>query len=256
LSIEARWQLFEENENSWFSFWSESKDIGCVLLLINEALADDPLANHATRINCNTEAVTALLDKIMREYQTRHIQPCLFISPLTYPKNLTMTLQDIGFKEWNQLCVMELTADTLEGVDSGNVVVQRIDSELLDLWIQIFAESFTIIPPQIKEYLAHAQNLPLHNGIDLFLANLGDEPAGCAALYSKNGVGGVYSVGTLPRFRKRCVATALMKSVTQRSKALDNHSTILQVFREGGPVNLYRRNGFELRYSKNIYLLR
>ena len=257
MAVDGRWQLFEENENSWFSLWSEAKDLGCALLLINEALDDDPLPNHATRINCDAEAVAELLDRVVLEYQTKGIRPCLFISPLTYPKNLRATLQDIGFREWNQLCVMEFAgADGVKAPEPSNLVIQRIGSDLLDLWVQIFAESFMVIPPQIKEYSARARHLPLHGEVELFLASLGGEPAGCAALYSRNGVGGVYSVGTLPEFRRRGVATALLKVIVQRSKALGNSSTILQVFSEVGPVSLYQHNGFELRYSKSIYLLR
>ncbi|MCL4435274.1 MAG: GNAT family N-acetyltransferase [Thaumarchaeota archaeon] len=256
-TVDERWRQFEDNENSWFSFWSEAKDIGYALLLINEALADDPLPNHATRINCSTEAVAELLDRVVLEYQTRNIRPCIFISPLTHPQNLKTTLQDIGFRERNQLHVMEFAgADRIKTPEPSNMIVQRIGAELLDLWIQIFAESFMVIPPQIKEYSARAQHLPLDGEVELFIASLSGEPAGCAALYSKNGVGGVYSVGTLPKFRRRGVATALLKTVVQRSKALGNNSTILQVFSEEGPVTLYRHNGFELRYSKNIYILR
>ncbi len=257
LAVEERWRLFEENENSWFSLWSEAKDLGCALLLINEMLSDDPLPNHTTRINCDIEAVADLLDRVVLEYQTRGIRPCIYISPLTHPKNLKATLQDIGFREWDQLCVMEFVgAAGVEAPEPSNLVVQRIGRDLLDSWIQIFAESFVVIPPQVEEYSARARHLPLNGAVELFMANLGGEPAGCAALYSKNGVGGVYSVGTLPRFRRMGVATALLKAVVQRSKALGNSSTILQVFSETGPVNLYRHNGFELRYPKSIYLLR
>ncbi len=247
--------MFEENENTWFSFWSEAKDIGYALLLVNEVFADDPLPNHVTRIRCDAGAVAELIDKVVVEYQTRGIRPCLFVSPFTYPKDLQAMLQNIGFRKWNELCVMQFVNDYGEVPEASDVIVHRIGAGQVDLWVRIFAESFAVMHYQNKEYLARAQQLPLQTKVELFLADLDGEPAGCAALYTKNGVGGIYSVGTLPKFRKRGVATALLKTAVQKSKTFGNHWTILQVFREGGPVDFYSHNGFELKYVKSIYIL-
>jgi ribosomal protein S18 acetylase RimI-like enzyme len=135
------------------------------------------------------------------------------------------------------------------------VKTRRVGVELLPVWIQIFAESFEVSSSQAEEYLSRGRHLLRFTNTELLLAEIDSEVAGCVALYSKDRIGGIYFIATLPRFRRRGVASALLSAAVSRSIAHGNYSTILQTLRQSNLAKFYNKNDFDRRYSKEIYIL-
>lgn len=250
-----KWKQFEENENSWFSFFSNTENIGQALIFINEKMADDPLLNHASEINCESIEAARVLNKVASHFRRKRISQCFYISPFTSPSDFEETLQNNGFKLWDQLDVMEYSNVTKD-LKIDNVTVKRVGMESMKVWIRIFASSFGITLSQIQEYSLRSRSLFRRSDIDFYLAYIRGKAVGCAILYSKDGIGGIYFLGTLKEFRDHGVSSSILKAISQRSQELNNDSLILQVLKQDNLEKFYKKNGFKKSYSKQIYYLK
>jgi|TARA_B100000315_G_scaffold131114_1_gene120687 ribosomal protein S18 acetylase RimI-like enzyme len=246
---------FEENENSWFSFFSDCQDIGYAQIFINEKLVDDPLYNHATSINCASQEAVAVLNRVASKFRRKKIIQCFYLSPLTSPIDFKRVLEDNGFKEWDQLNIMEYVGPESDFEDD-NILVRRVGMEAIKKWIRIFSSSFEIPLSQVQEYSVRNRFLFPRSDIDFYLAYIGGKAAGCAALYSNNSVGGIYVLGSLKEFRNRGIVSSILKAAVTRSKERNNDSLILQFLQKDDLESFYRNNGFKKVYSKKVYRLK
>jgi hypothetical protein len=76
-----------------------------------------------------------------------------------------------------------------------------------------------------------------------------DVPAGCAALYEKNGVTGLYCLGTIFQLRGRGLARNMLKRVM-------SNSLYLHTLGSEKLLPFYEKSGFSVAYSRKIYVLR
>ena len=81
---------------------------------------------------------------------------------------------------------------------------------MLPVWIDVFCRSFAV--PQWKKEVERVVSGNAE-GLELLLSYRGGIPAGCAALYHKNGVTGLYCLGTISHLRGRGVARSILRSV-------------------------------------------
>ena len=246
---------FEENENTWFSFFSDFQDMKFAQIFINEKLANDPLYNHATGINCASQEAIEVLNRVASRFRRKRITQCFFFTPLTSPSNFNEILENNGFKNWDQLEVMEYVG-TKTDLKDNNIPVRRVGMESMKKWVRIFASSFEVPLSQVQEHTIRNRLLFPRSDIDFYIAYIRGKAAGCVSLYSKNNVGGIYALGTLKEFRNQGVASSLLKAIEDRSKERNNNSLILQSLQKDGLESFYKENGFDKVYSKTIYLLK
>ena len=88
-------------------------------------------------------------------------------------------------------------------------------------------------------------------GATLLESRVRGKTAGVLALYRTPGIIGVYCVGTVPEYRKKGVATALL-AVARRMAEAERRTLILQTLASDGTLQFYLRRGFELMYSKLV----
>ncbi len=246
---------FEENENSWFSLWTEVHDERCNLILFNKGLADDPIFNHATSVRCLPEEADDLIERTVSKFKEKNIPPCFYVSPLTSPKNFSKRLEDNGFIEWDRLIVMEFVRG--ETRLSKPKLDTRIASDIksMNVWINVFKESFNIGISQTQAYMSRVRHIFSRSDTNFFLAYIDHKAIGCVALHSKNGVGGLYSLGIIPQYRRRGVATGILSTLTKYSESRHNNSLILQSLQQDRLEEFYCKNGFNKTFLKRIYLL-
>lgn len=90
------------------------------------------------------------------------------------------------------------------------VMVETVqDTGTLYEYRETLAEAFGI-PSYVTEMLI--PELPQPN-MRLYVAYLGGQVVGTAALLDSNGIGGIYNLGTHPAFRKRGIATTLLRHI-------------------------------------------
>jgi ribosomal protein S18 acetylase RimI-like enzyme len=85
-----------------------------------------------------------------------------------------------------------------------------------------------------------------------YIAYLDHKPAGVCLFVLTDGVAGIYAVATLPEFRKKGVATTLMKRGIHDAREKGCQTITLQVSTGSYAESLYRKLGFDVRFIARI----
>jgi GNAT superfamily N-acetyltransferase len=224
----------EENEWAFCSLWSKEIKIRCARALVNPRLKGDYFFNRATIENCNVpyeQAARAFWDAGIDCHLYFRSQP---------PQNLRV-------------------ADTmyvLKSVKKSGPIRARVTvctPSDIATWIDVFCRSFSV--PEWKDEVERIITTNAKK-LDLLLAYNDDDdmPAGCAALFTKNNMTGVYCLGTVPAQRSRGVA----KSILNFAKALSEKRGLvlfLQTLASENLLGLYKSAGFETSYTKAICVI-
>ena len=222
----------ENNEWSFCSLWTERLRPVCGCALTNGRLEGDYFFSRADVSGCPDPAATA-----------RHI------AKMFWRKGIDCYLYDrdgvLAGKGFAQIDTMHVLTARKGGV-IGRTEVLRVGRSLLPAWIDVFCRSFAV--PQWKKEVERIVSGNAE-GLELLLSYRGGIPAGCAALYHKNGVTGLYCLGTISHLRGRGVARSVLRSVMFKG-------LFLQTLGSERLLPFYEKEGFVVAYSKQIYVLR
>ena len=118
-----------------------------------------------------------------------------------------------------------------------------------DVWVDAYLKAFygeLGLSPTVRKIV---KPLMGSDSSTLLEAKVDGEVAGTLAAYRTDRILGVYCVGTIPGFRRRGVAGALLAHA--RGLALAERRTlILQTLESDGVVAFYLRRGFRVLYRK------
>lgn len=222
----------EDNEWSFCSMWAERFRPGCGRALANGRLEGDYFFNRADVSGCPDPVTSA-----------RQIAKMFWLKGMDcYLYDRDGALAGKGLAQIDTMHVLTAGSGGAEGMTK----VVRIDRSLLPAWIDVFCRSFAV--PHWKAEVERVMSANLQR-LELLLSYGGGSPAGCAALYSKNGVTGLYCLGTVSQLRGRGLARDMLKSAM--SKGL-----FLQTLGSERLLSFYEKAGFEVAYTKNIYAMR
>jgi hypothetical protein len=216
----------EENEWSFCSLWTKKRRAGCAKALVNEKLAGDYFFNRATVEGCDIP-----IEKVARIFWQAGMDCHLYFR----------SSPPMGLYKADTMYVLRSFEDA---APAGKVAsCKQAD---IPTWIDVFVKSFSV--PGWKDEVSRIVTKNFDR-LELLLAYHKGKPAGCAALYTKNKVTGLYCLGTLPMFRSKGIAT----SILQGAKALaKSDSLFLQTLASEGLLDLYKGAGFRVVYEKSI----
>ena len=241
----------EENEEDFFSIWSEVEDRREVLILWNRNFPGDPVFNHATRISCLEAEAEVVINYVLSKFTAEELAAGFYVSALTRPQTFEELLPPRGLRLFDDMKVMEFMGyeklvhqrdvETVKGVSSS-------------IWARVFNEAFRIPRAWRKEVARRCSRLASDPRVALFAAYLESKPVGTLALHSEKGVSGIYCVGTVPEWRRSGVASALLRSAVAESQRMGNEIICLQTLGQDQLERFYRGNGFSTAFSRRIYL--
>lgn len=107
-----------------------------------------------------------------------------------------------------------------------------------------FGASYGIPPSALASIMAAFGAYGVSSDVRHFVGWLGDEPVACASIIVRDGVCGLYDVGTVPEVRGRGFGTALTVHALRVGAAMGASDAILHSSPLGMPI--YRRLGFEV----------
>ena len=127
------------------------------------------------------------------------------------------------------------------------------EAEVRPLWAEAIrhephGKDETLVPRILEHLRAMSEAMPTR----LFAAEADGKLVAHTALYSEDGVGQVENVVTLPAYRGRGLARALVLHAVAESQAAGNDLTFLVADAEDWPQRLYEKLGFETvgRYAR------
>ncbi len=192
-------------------------------------------------------SATALeIDSFFRE---RHMRPVLDLDSISEIQGMGRELRRLGITpvcgdtHW-----MRYPAEEIKSQDYPHIEVMRIpsqqESDELSLWVQT-ALCEDIGTPEEDVWRQVLIRESSRRESTLFLAILDGEPVGACSLFSYENWGRIDSVVTLPAFRRRRVASALVAEAVYESLKFGNTVTYLCTESGGAAESLYIELGFE-----------
>lgn len=240
-------RIFENHWNEFRARWCDSTDLGGARAYSHDEVKA-VMFHRVAQIDVAGEEADRLIDAAVRFFREKQYD-CLFtLSPLDRPADMAERLRQRGFEL--ALLPVAMLCDRLAGPDSAEgVEVETAGGGRYGTWAEIMCTCFGN-PPEVEEVGRSVLCVP---EVRLYLASRRGEPAGTALLYSRNGIGYIDAVGTLPEHRRCGVASATVARAVADSQALGNRWTTLEVECESPAERVYRRLGFRRMHFRPRY---
>jgi len=252
--MESACRQVEEHLISLQSLVNDVKNIGYATLFSNRRIPFTAY-NLAYRVNVPESEAQKLIADVVRYYESLGLKPCFAVSPATRPPTFANSLISAGFKLALEEDVMvhEGESRNFEAVPDVNAVAD--DGSLLDVWTDVNMKGFGI-PLVFRDALLDMfRKASQYKGTKSYLGYFQGKPAGACGLVSFNNVGGIFSVGTAPEYRRRGVATALLQMAIADSLAMGNSLLYLITTKGSDAERLYTSLGFQVAYTHRRYEL-
>jgi len=214
--------------------WAEHTRVGCADVLVNSKLEGDYFFNRSRISDCP--------DPVAASKQ---------VAKIFWQKGMDCYLHDreglLEKKGFAQIDTMHVLVKSSPATAAANGKTVVADKKLVPVWVDIFCRAFSV--PEWKPEVERIMNANAGK-MTLLLSYKESTPAGCAALYAKNGITGLYCLGTILQLRGRGLARNMLKSAAGMS---DN--VFLQTLGSEGLLPFYKKAGFKVAYAKKIYRL-
>jgi hypothetical protein len=132
----------------------------------------------------------------------------------------------------------------------GEVTIERLDPEQIDLWNLTVAQGFAENAPVTQEILDVMRAFASAPQVECYLARVNGAVAGGGTLILRDGVAGLFGASTLPAYRNRGVQTALLQ--TRIARAAQAGCDLVVCLAQPGSSsqrNVVRR-GFSVLYTR------
>jgi ribosomal protein S18 acetylase RimI-like enzyme len=205
-----------------------------------------PFLNRIFRAEFTPEEAAERIVQVNEMVKSWAFPPTWFIDPDSTPANLIDILKANGWENFFSRTGMalEMKAPIPEApLPQGVTIAPVTDETGLHIWPRLF---FSERSQEHKDHLS-----AFYRGFrqiedkasTYFIAYLEGEPVASSLLYLGAGVAGLYWIGTLPKARRRGIATALTRHTLQHAQSLGCDRAILQASAAGVPI--YRSLGFK-----------
>lgn len=231
------------------------EDRGNVVVVLNPGLPSK-MFNFACKVDAGETSKDEVIDYVVDTFRKRDLVPHFQLWTITRPTEFGVDLWQRGFQEDGELDVMVWKREGEIARPKGVRVRPALrDGELnaaVDLVVQGFGFPSEWADVLKKALAEDAGELEGHT----FLAEVDGTPAGVVSLVrTGDGIAGLYSVATLPPFRRRGIATALSLQGIHAFRETGDDVLTLQVARGSEAQRLYEKLGFETAYTLTLHSL-
>ncbi|HML05216.1 MAG TPA: GNAT family N-acetyltransferase [Methanobacterium sp.] len=199
-----------------------------------------------------TEASKNIL-KVISRLKELKIPVLWFISPMSKPKNLQNLLKEHGFTYQNKWKAMAIDLKTIQGKFNipENLEIKEVNSiKELKTWANVLVKSFEFpLIESYKKYFINAGTKDLN--FNYYLGFFSGKPVSTSILFKGKEATGIFYVGTIPEFRKKGIAQAMVNHLLNEAISGDYNISVLQASEMGYP--LYKKIGFKEYYVTDIY---
>lgn len=126
----------------------------------------------------------------------------------------------------------------------------------LQVFSEVQAQGYAVAgkPPDLVETLARNRRGAGAADETWYLASIDGTPAAAAHTFFADGLLGIYGVATLPAFRKRGLASALLLASFAEARELGAEAVTLQTWADSAPERLYRQHGFVPAFDVGLWV--
>jgi GNAT superfamily N-acetyltransferase len=213
-----------------------------------------PRFNHVSRIRVEERAVDDLIAEARRFFRAQGLSTsCLMTTPATRPASLGSQLYRLGFtSDANPVMIWDGTPVSRPNAE---VSIERTQPTQAPVVFEMIRQVF--FPGATAETLSMGYR-GLEVSYDLgafnYLARLKGRPVGAGTLFTRAGMGGIYNMCTLPEWRGRGIARAIMAACLSDAAATGCEYVGLTPTSMGRP--LYDMLGFREVYQEQYFVER
>lgn len=113
--------------------------------------------------------------------------------------------------------------------------IRRIGPDEARTWESVLCDAFGIDGPEREAWLAAAPAIAAMPGMQCLLAEMDDQPAAAAGVYTRARISGLIPAAVLPAFRGRGIQRALIADRARRSEVL--HADLVMSTAEAGSIS-------------------
>jgi ribosomal protein S18 acetylase RimI-like enzyme len=246
-------------------YFSGMKVIEGAVLLYSDII-DDFFWNYAAQIDITKEKAEKIIQEVTAFYLKKRRQPSVYLTPFSQSKNISKHLENHDFRIELKDAWMVYEKELSLIKEQEDLVIKEVRSnEDMEIFIKVFYEAYGgasedepygELPPTYGEALRLSfEKPPKETSIIHYLGFINGRPVGIGTLISSNGYGGIYNVGTSPKYRRKGIGAAMSLKAIEDSKKEGNIVTYLMT-EEGSYVEeFYRRLGFSTKFIGCGYVL-
>lgn len=206
----------------------------------------ESLLNAVLCTQIEPSEIDARLSSMISSFHKRNLPVSWYVGPSTRPQNLGNLLMSYGFTlaDVSSGMAVDLVHLPNKSIDVPGLVIKQADTvESMKTWIEIFKEGFDMSGDFIDAY-THVFATPTDLEIvDYhYLGTLDGHPIASLTLSFDQGIANIYDVATIPTFRRRGIATAMLLTALLDARTSGYRIGVLQATKSG--IKVYRRVGF------------
>jgi GNAT superfamily N-acetyltransferase len=242
----------EEHMHAFHRLAGEVKDIGSALLFSNQSLRSATY-NHATGVRVAESEASKLVADVIQFYQSMNIRACFMLYPTTLPTSFAGTLLRAGFELIDEEDAMIFKGETLILKVSPDVRIAEVGADQLDVWTRVLMRGYGLpegFQDAVQEMFARVSR---HDGSRFYQAYSHDSPVGSCLLFWFNDTATIYTVATVPEFKRKGVATALINRAIADTSKFGCNMLYLLVERGSETERLYEKLGFVRVFVRRLY---
>jgi len=231
------------------------EDRGNVVLVLNPDLPAKGF-NFACKVDAGESSKESVIDYVVDAFRAKGLAPHFQLWSITRPSDFGVDLWQRGFQEDGELDVMVWKKPGTAAAPADVRVRPATGSADTEAAVDLVLRGFDF-PLAWKDILLSSLGEEASEVAgQTFLAEVDGLPGGVATLVrTGEGIAGIYSVATLPAYRRRGVATALSLRCIEASQGAGDEVLTLQVLRGSDAQRLYERLGFETAYTLALHSL-
>ncbi len=250
-SVPALWRNIIANELAYWAQLSEVYAWPEGVFFVHESHADPPVNGvRDVRVSPGQEVSFAREARAFFARRGRSAQ--LQVSPWAASQRLQEALTRAGWIRVEDITVMAADALPELSPPSPHLSWRVAEAAEMPQWVSILVRSFDL--PESPAFTAALCRRFRQGTAVSYLAEWDGQPVGCAQLFLEAGVVGIYAVGTLPAFRRRGIASALVEHLMRDAMA-HGDLVCLQAIAGSAAERVYTRLGFRRLFAQECYYL-
>lgn len=180
-------------------------------------------------------------------YRQKKFDFCVWVDDRNLTGNARDILPEAGLSEVGNEPGMYLSLEDYKSVDNVGQINKVVDKEQVEYFAQMLATAWSPPDSNVVSYFQRVSETLLtgKHEVALFIYHHDGQPASLIELFpDENKTAGIYNLFTLPDFRGKGIATALMNFSLDHLKKQGFETVILQASEDG--LEIYKRLGFKV----------
>ncbi len=246
-------EMFDNNEYLFYTFMPDSnvKKNNLGYFLLNNSIET---YSYITPTPYGEEEFEQFISYAFSFFEDRNKY---FILKHPYNRNYqrnSKILRDLKFiPSFVDISVMKWQPNNNLNKPNPALEIEHISKKKIDKWVSIFFDSFQY-PKNLLKYITRMVSMQIDNGVDFYVGYVSDKDVSCFCTLNYDKITGIYGVGTRNMFRRRGYATAMLSNyLNDQLTTKPNMTYCLQVHKNSGAEELYKKMGFETSYIQKRF---